>query len=210
MNVRETTIPKSTFNTLFVQYNDLNAYSFEEWVFYPGMLFQDLHTWWSNGDVRPTPHEGIDICFFRDKNGQVRRLGKDTNIPVMYDGEIIHIHDDFLGKSIYVKHNSSDKNGKALYTIYGHTIPENHYGVGKIVCEGDIIATIAADATKGRRIPPHLHITTAWLPESLSRKELNWQIISDPQLVALCNPLDLIDCRYHIDNDQESPNLGLT
>ena len=191
-------IPKSTFSTLFAQYNDFHKYGFKEWVFYPGMLFQHLHTWWSNGAVRPTPHEGIDICFFRDETGQVRRLGGNTKVPVMYDGEIIHIHDDFLGESVYVKHNINDNRGNVLYTIYGHTVPVKHHDVGGTVCEGDFIATVSA-TTKNRKVLPHVHITMAWLPESFSCKKLNWETISNPHLAILCNPLEFVDFKYTIE-----------
>ncbi len=201
MNTGRNVIPKSTFSKLFVQYNDIAAYNFEEWVFRSGMLFQNLQTWWSNGDARTIPHEGIDFCFFRDKSGRVSRLGKGAKIPVMYDGEIVHIHDDFMGESIYVKHNIGDGNGKVLYTIYGHTISGNSHGVGKTVCEGDIIATMATTTKKDKRILPHVHITTVWMPESLSCEELNWEMISNSPSVILCNPLEFLDCKYKIDND---------
>ena len=190
---------KSTFKTFLAKHNnDFHTYGFKEWIFYPGMLFKDREAWWTDNGFRPAPHEGIDLCFYRDNKGQVRRIGNGTKIPVMYTGEIVHIHDDFLGKSIYVRHSIKDNSGNALHTIYGHTAPmETAMITGKRVREGDIIAEIAA-LSKNSKIHPHIHITMAWIPETLSCKKLNWKTIGDPRLVTLCNPLEYIDIKYTV------------
>ncbi len=198
MKPEENKIPGSAFNSFFIKRNnDLNTHGFKEWVFYPGMLFQDREAWWTDNGFRPAPHEGIDLCFYRDNEGQVRRIGNGTKIPVMYTGEIVHIHDDFLGKSIYVKHRINDKSGNVLHTIYGHTVPENRHDTGKSVHEGDTIAEIAALSEKSK-ILPHIHITMAWIPETLSCKKLNWETTGNPRLVTLCNPLEYIDSRLEV------------
>ena len=78
----------------------------------------------------------------------------------MYNGDIVHIHDDFLGKSIYVKHSINDKSGNALHTIYGHTATrEVRHVTGKRVREGDIIAEIAALSENSKIHPtyPYYH-----------------------------------------------------
>jgi hypothetical protein len=194
----ENSIPESTFKTFFAKHNnDFHTYGFKEWIFYPGMLFQDREAWWTDNGFRPAPHEGIDLCFYRDNEGQVRRIGNGTKIPVMYTGEIVHIHDDFLGKSIYVKHRINDKSGNVLHTIYGHTVPGNRHDTGKSVHEGDTIAEIAALSEKSK-ILPHIHITMAWIPETLSCKKLNWETIGNPRLVTLCNPLEYIDSKLEV------------
>jgi hypothetical protein len=113
----------------------------------------------------------------------------------MYTGDIVHIHDDFLGKSIYVKHRINDKGGNALHTIYGHTIPWNQHGMGKRVHEGDIIAEVAA-ISENSKVLPHIHITMAWIPESLPCKKLNWETIWTSRLITLCNPLEYIYPAY--------------
>ena len=198
MKPEKNTIPESTFKMFFAKHNnDFHAYGFREWIFYPGMLFQDREAWWTDNGFRPAPHEGIDLCFYRDNTGQVRRIGNGVKIPVMYTGDIVHIHDDFLGKSIYVKHSIKDKSGNALHTIYGHTVPGKHQNTGKRVREGDIIAEIAA-LSENSKILPHIHITMAWIPETLSCKKLNWETIGNPRLVTLCNPLEYIDSRQEM------------
>ncbi len=190
MKPEENTIPESTFKMFFVKHNYFHN-GFKEWIFYPGMLFHDMEAWWTDNGIRPTPHEGIDLCFYRDNRWQIRRIDNGTKIPVMYTGDIVHIHDDFLGKSIYVKHSMKDKNGNTLHTIYGHTIPQNRCVTGKIAHEGDIIAEVAAISENSRTLP-HIHITMAWIPESLSCKRLNWDTIWTSGSVILCNPLEHI------------------
>lgn len=189
------TIRKSRFNEFFLTYNNFDKSGFNEWVFYPGMLFNDAYKWWDAG-VRKRPHEGIDICFYRDKSGIVRNLDERIKVPVMYSGEIVHIGDDFLGKSLYVGHTMYDDNGNKLHTIYGHTNPYPWINIGRILNEGDIMATIAETNKKGTGIFPHVHISVVWLPESFSKEHLGWETICISNEVVLCNPLEFIDCRY--------------
>jgi hypothetical protein len=195
MKPYENTTPKSAFNSFFTKSNSrLHADSFKEWIFYPGMLFHDTEAWWADSSARPTPHEGIDLCFYRDNTGQVRRIDSGTKIPVMYTGDIVHIHDDFLGKSIYVKHSMNNKSGDTLHTIYGHTVPQSHCVIGTRVHEGDIIAEVAAISEESK-VLPHIHITTAWIHKSLSYKRLNWETIWNSKSIALCDPLEYIGAK---------------
>lgn len=195
MKPEENTIPESTFKSFFIKHNNFHTHGFKEWIFYPGMLFQETEAWWTDNSSRPTPHEGIDLCFYRDNTGQVRRINNGTKIPVMYTGDIVHIHDDFLGKSIYVKHSINDKSRNALHTIYGHTTPWNLHDTGMRIREGDIIAEVAA-ISESSKVLPHIHITMAWIPESLPCKKLNWETIWTSQLINLCNPLEYINTKY--------------
>ena len=196
MKPDENTIPKSTFNSSITKSNRyLQSNGPKEWIFYPGMLFHDTEAWWTDNGVRPTPHEGIDLCFYRDSTGQERRIDSGTKIPVMYTGDIVHIHDDFLGKSIYVKHSMNNKSGDTLHTIYGHTAPVTNYNAGKTVCEGDIIATVSPSSSESKT-PAHVHITIAWLPRDISYNRLNWISINNPDIATLCNPLDYINIKY--------------
>ncbi|KHE90653.1 MAG: hypothetical protein SCABRO_03609 [Candidatus Scalindua brodae] len=156
-----------------------------------------METWWTDNGLRPTPHEGVDLCFYRDNAGKVRRIDNGTKIPVMYTGNIVHTHDDFLGKSIYIKHNINDKIGNALHTIYGHTTPRNRHDTEKRVREGDIIAEVAA-VPENSKVLPHIHITMAWIHKSLPCKKLNWDTIWTSQSVTICNPLEYIDSKLEV------------
>ncbi|MBI5306998.1 MAG: peptidoglycan DD-metalloendopeptidase family protein [Planctomycetes bacterium] len=180
---------KSCFHESLIRLNVLDKQGFAAWVFKPGMLFKDIAVWWDDGGVRRKPHEGVDICFYRDGSGQNYRLTEKTMIPVLYDGKIVRIDDDFLGKSVYVGHGIYDDNGNRLYTVYGHTNPFRDIGEGKELREGDAFATIADVGTKKTVIPPHLHLSVAWMPVTFPSERLNWDTMSNPNIVTLCNPL---------------------
>ena len=99
MKPEKNTIPESTFKTFFTKHNnDFHTYGFKEWIFYPGMLFQDREAWWVDNGLRAAPHEGIDLCFYRDKTGQVRRIGEGTKI----DNQVHLAHNCKIGKGVLI------------------------------------------------------------------------------------------------------------
>lgn len=198
------TIEKSRFHQFIIKQNNFDRLGFENWVFYPGMLFNDHHKWWSDAGIRRQPHEGVDFCFYRDTTGGIRTIGYKTKIPALYDGRVAHIHNDFLGKSIYVQHNTYDERGHALFTIYGHTIPVNGLNTGDMVSEGNILAT-TANVREHARILPHVHITVAWIPVSFPHERLTWKMINAPQITTLCNPLEFIDCKFTVEREWVDP-----
>lgn len=187
---------KTAFGEQLINYNRLDEAGFEEWLFYPGMLFRSNEKWWGDGGCRSTPHEGIDLCLFRHKSGAVVQLDGTTKIPVTYNGEIVKIDRDFLGKSVYIRHEIFDRAGRQFYTVYGHTEPVHHLRPGAGLKAGDILASIS-DAKK-TKIFSHLHISMAWIPASCSVESLNWVTLADPGKVTLLNPLDIIGCKYSI------------
>lgn len=52
-----------------------------EWLFYPGMLPDSRLKWWGDFRNRPTEHEGIDICFYRNRAGRTRSLPAGAKVP---------------------------------------------------------------------------------------------------------------------------------
>ena len=191
-------LEKTGFSDCLVKCNRLDQLGFEQWAFHPGMLFHSGDRWWDKESKRDRPHEGLDLCFYGDKQGQYHSLDDKTRIPVMYDGEIIKIDDDLLGQSIYVGHSIYDSAGNRLHTIYGHTRPYDSVHQGKTLNEGEIIATIAAAEKRTARIPPHLHLSIAWIPRSFPYERLNWDAIGTPGIITLLDPLKVIGCRYTI------------
>ena len=191
-------LPQTAFSEYLLRCNGLDKTGFDSWIFYPGMLFGAEARWWGKRGHRDRRHEGLDLCLYRDKAGRIHSLNRKTKIPVMFEGEVVKIHDDFLGKSIYIAHHIYDSSGNQLCTIYGHTEPYGEVASGGLLGEGDLIATVA-DASKRRaEIPSHLHISVAWVPQSLSRESLNWETISRTGEVTLQNPLEVIACRYAV------------
>ncbi|QTA88460.1 M23 family metallopeptidase [Desulfonema magnum] len=184
-------LEKTKFTEYMVTYNRLDETGFREWFFYPGMAFNSPEKWWGNGGYRHSPHEGTDICFYKNRNNKRLRLDKTAKIPAMYDGEVVRIGDDFLGKSVYMRHEICDGRGRQLYTIYGHTTPCHHLHSGSVVKEGEVIATIS-DHKKKVKILPHLHISVAWVPVSYPCEKLDWSTISNTDVITLVNPMEVI------------------
>lgn len=119
----------------------------------------------------------------------------------MYEGEIVGIHDDFMGKSLFVSHDLYDELGNRLHTIYGHTNPYPGVDIGRHFREGETIAVIAAARKNDTQVPSHLHISVAWLPKSFPYNRLNWETMGDRGVTTLCNPLEFIDGNYTVEQD---------
>jgi murein DD-endopeptidase MepM/ murein hydrolase activator NlpD len=186
----------SRFSQYLVACNGLERLRFKEWVFHPGMLFGSAEGW-AGLARRDRLHEGVDFLLYRQRDGETFALTAKTRIPAMYDGEVVRIHNDFMGQSIWVRHNMSD-GGRRLCTAYGHTLPAPSLGAGDRVSEGQVIATVGDGNRKGLKVPPHLHLSVAWVSEDLPRERLGWEAANDPRYVALLDPLKLIACRYSI------------
>lgn len=147
---------------------------------------------------REMPHEGIDLCYYRDSAGEIKRLDAGAKIPVIFPGRVELVIKDFLGKSVFVSHNQFKHNEKRLFTIYGHTEPSPDTKRGTTLNEGDILGTIADPAERKLTVLPHLHISVAWIPDSLPTEEYNWNNISNPEKISLLDPLDVLDLPHTI------------
>ena len=150
------------------------------------MLFGSASKWWGDRGKRKTGHEGLDLFLYRNNVGDILRLAENTSVPVIYDGKVIKIINDFLGKSIFMEH------GNRLITVYGHITPLEGIKVGTKVKEGDVIATIAKISSNKIKIAPHLHITAGWISEEISPETLDWKRVANSKMVRLIDPLDII------------------
>ena len=179
-------------------YNSLDKMGFEEWVFHPAMLFGSYSKWWGDLEKRDRPHEGLDLYLYRTKEGDIRYLDEKMKIPVIFKGQIVKVGDDFLGESVFVSHSDYESDGSQLYTIYGHIKPCDRMRPSERLSEGDIIGTIADARKSGGVIPPHLHVSVAWIPNTVRSQELSWQIVGSLAKVVLLDPLSVIECPYSI------------
>ena len=68
------------------------------------MLFNSTDKWWGDQGKRDKPHEGLDLCLYKDREDKILRLGENAKVPVIYDGIVVGIVDDFLGKSVIIEH----------------------------------------------------------------------------------------------------------
>jgi murein DD-endopeptidase MepM/ murein hydrolase activator NlpD len=129
------------------------------WNFLPGMLFADHAEWWGNYDRRRTEHEGIDFA----------PIPQGTPVRAIADGEVAAILTDFLDRTVIVRHQSIRNDSAAIfYTLYSHIQPENDLS-GRI-SKGQILGRIGE--SKSTNAPIHLHLTAAWIPESIRPDEL--------------------------------------
>ena len=187
-------IEKDFFFNALEKINRLHT--FKEWFFYEGMLFKSLETWWGRERSRPSPHEGLDIGFYKDTNDKIRCLEPGFKVPAVADGVVYDISDDdFLGKSIFIRHDINNETGGILHSVYAHSIP-NGIDVNDNVTKGDIIATVSDIRNRNLTISSHLHISMIWLPENYPKNLLKWQLMPESNDVVLSNPLDFLNCSY--------------
>jgi len=158
-----------------------------------GMTFGAPDTWWAEKGPRARPHEGLDICFFSDMEGRVLRLLPGTKIPVMYDGTLVALLDDFLGKTLIVEHGIRDEDGRVLCSMYAHLTPDETMQPGRVLQQGDIIAGLAPAPSKAA-ILPHLHLSLGWASRAIEYDALDWRTLGEEEKLALVDPLPALGC----------------
>ena len=161
------------------------------------MLFNAPDKWWGDQGKRDKPHQGLDLCLYRDLQGKMRHLGEKTKIPAIYGGIVVGIVNDFIGKSVIVEHGLTDSDNSRFCTIYGHTNPHTGLRAGRKVKQGDIIATLADLGNTKAKILSHLHISLGWASKFISYDKLDWEIIGAPNTFALMDPLYVVGRYYH-------------
>lgn len=147
-----------------------NACGFTSWTLRRGMFFGDHSEWWGQKNRRRTLHEGID--FVEGLRSDTGAAGSPEGAPVcgMADGELVAVFDDFLNKTVVVRHPAiRNESGAYLYTLYSHIRP----AVRKLgpVRQGQILGHVEKATSAGA--PAHLHLTGAWIPESIAAGEIS-------------------------------------
>ena len=181
---------KSGFTEHFIRANGLRKNDFEEWLLCSGMLFKAPNTWWGIQGKRKKLHEGLDLGFYRNQKKEIIGFNDSTKIPTIYDGVIVGIFNDFLGKSIFVKHEISSADDGTLFTIFGHVNPEKEIYPGMRLEEGEIIASVANSGKS--RVSSHLHISIGWANKEITEEFLDWKVISSSETLKLIDPLETI------------------
>ncbi|MFO7685900.1 MAG: M23 family metallopeptidase [Desulfobacterales bacterium] len=190
---KSATFQKARFTEMLIDENGLAHTGFESWIFCPGMLFNSPNKWWGNRGRRDYPHEGIDLCLYRDGSKRTLRLDQKIRIPAMHAGVVKAIFTDYLGKAVIIEHQDSGDDNRKFLSVYAHTNPLVGVHVGVIVKEGDIIATLADTSRSRANIIPHLHFSLGLPSASLSDDPFVWNIMRNPELITLMDPLQLID-----------------
>ena len=196
-------LKRTRFTEWLIRENGLDEPGLKDWVFCSGMLFHAECKWWGDKGPRNTPHEGMDLFLYRDRQNRLARLDKETRIPVMFDGLVVRIFNDFLGNSVMVEHAFPNRDTGRICTIYGHTNPLKGFQVGSGLKQGDIIGTLADPAQSGFNVMPHLHISVGWASKSTSYDRLNWDTIGDSGKLTLLDPLGIINWQFQILDDAD-------
>ncbi|UCF92377.1 MAG: M23 family metallopeptidase, partial [Desulfobacterales bacterium] len=181
---------------MLIAANALLQNGFERWIFCQGMLFQSTDKWWGDHGRRDYPHEGIDLCLFRDRGGKIRRMDETTRIPVMHAGVVKAMFKDYLGQAVIIEHAHAGCDRGRFISFYAHTKPRSEIQVGTLVKEGDIIATLADTRHSKANILPHLHFSLGLPSESFAYDRFVWNTLRNPEMIILLDPLAIIDGRY--------------
>lgn len=160
-----------------------------EWIILEGMSFRSMFKWWGDRGLRKYPHEGVDLCMFRDKNGNIHNIDEIFKAAVIYKGRIYRIIDDFMGKTLFVGHEIFD-NSMQLFSVYGHVKPMDGIIEGLELRDNDIIGTVSN--AKDTNIKPHIHLTMVWLPRDIPIDQLNWKTLNNKEISVLIDPFEII------------------
>ena len=182
----------SQFMEFMLEHNRPRMDGFKGWVFHPGMLFQALEKWWGDQGLRAVPHEGLDLYSFETAGGRVKTVDQQTQIPAAFAGQIVKIDRDFLGKSIFLSHAVFAPGGRQLLSAFGHTVPRDGLKPGQPVAAGEIIAAVAGVPGQKTNLPPHLHLTFAWVPKDFRGEQLTWKNLGHDPGIRLIDPLTVI------------------
>ena len=191
-------LPKSEFVSYLIKENQLNACDFDRFIFFYAMLFGSKKKWWGAAGHRESSHEGLDLCFFANTRHEYFRLDETIKIPMLYDGRVEHITDDFLGKTIITRHYFPGHNELSLFSLYGHLNPDKNLKIGDEIKAGKIFARIAGLENRQKVLLPHLHISLA-KPEMLPPANyLEWEFLNTVDRAVFIDPLKAIFSRYTI------------
>lgn len=183
---------QSKFMEFMVEHNRPRMAGFKSWVFHPGMLFQALGKWWGDQGPRAVPHEGLDLYSFEIVGGRVKTVDQQTQIPAAFAGQVVKIDRDFLGKSIYINHAITTAGGRQFLSAVGHTVPRDGLKTGQQVAAGEIIAAVSGFPGRKSNLPPHVHLTFAWVPKDFRVDQLTWKNLGHDPGITLIDPLTVI------------------
>jgi murein DD-endopeptidase MepM/ murein hydrolase activator NlpD len=200
---------KTRFTELMVEANSFASRDFAHWLFCPGMLFHSPDKWWGDRGQRDFPHEGLDFCLYQEQSGKIMRLDPNTRIPAMQDGVVRAMFADYLGRALIVEHVDNRNDNKRWLSVYAHTKPLEAIVPGVPVKQGTVIATIADTSHSKAGISPHLHVSLGVPSVRLSYERFVWNRMRDSGLVALLDPIAIVEGRYKVlENCPDDQMLG--
>ena len=198
MRFPESIFPKSTFIDALIQKNRLRALDFDRFVFFSGMLFGSEKKWWGKPGQRSYSHEGLDLCFFENAQKEKFRLDETTDVPMLYDGRVAHITDDFLGKTVIASHCFDGSGQPAILSLFGHLNPDKNIRIGDEIKQGQVFAKIAGLKNQKQLLLPHLHISLAKPGMLPPPDRLEWEFLNTVDRSVFIDPMDAILPEYRV------------
>ena len=194
-------INKTKFTEHFLNVNPTIKDNFDSWVILAGMLYDSEYCWWGHKASRKQPHEGLDLGHYRNAKNEIIELNKTINVPAIYAGSVVGVFDDFLGQSIFFKHEIFDQENGQLCTVFGHLNPAENIQQGKTVSDGEIVGQVAS--AEKSSASPHLHITIGWVKGEITTDLLDWSNIGSQKVMKLIDPLDVFaPSEYRIEENE--------
>jgi hypothetical protein len=168
--------------------NTANSFKVQ-WLFHCGMLFQSKNIWWDDfKKQRSTTHEGIDISYYSHQNSDKIHCFDDCiQVPAMDDGIVLNICDDFLGKSIVIRHQEIDSYNRQVLYVYAHILPAKDLTPGFQIKKNSVIAKVC-NTYKNPKLPPHLHFSCFEITSDILSEHLNWNLFSTSMDMNMINP----------------------
>ena len=171
-------LPKSEFVSHLIRVNQLHTYDFDRFIFFQGMMFGSVKKWWGKKGLRGSSHEGLDLCFFANTHNEKFRLDETAEIPMLYDGRVEHITEDFLGKTVITRHCFNDPEQPDILSLCGHLNPHKNLKIGDELKEGQVFAKIGGFGNQKKILLPHVHISLA-KPDLLPpANQLEWEFLN--------------------------------
>lgn len=130
--------------------------------------------------------------MFEDGRNRIVHLDGKTMIPAMYDGVVIGIVHDFLGRSIVLEHGFQNRLKDRFCTVYAHIKPGPHVSMGAKITKGSVVATVEDSFNSKTDISPHLHISLGWISCPIPNEKLVWPELGSSEVMTLLDPLDFI------------------
>ncbi len=180
------TLKKSRFTENMVR---LNSLSLRRWVFEAGMEFLSDLKWWGDKGHRGRQHNGLDMLYYETAGSELKTIGENTRIPIIYPGMIIKRVNDFLGYTLFAAHEIFDGDCR-LFTLYGHVIAVPDIDEGEYMDEGMIIATLPP--SKSGKVPSHLHISAVFIPKDMPVENLSWKMLDELTSASFVDPQEII------------------
>ena len=184
--------PGLAFICRLIQENGLEAIGVKRFIFYPGMLFGAMEKWWGKPGFRHSRHEGLDLCFFQTASGKYCRMDESIQIPMAEESQVVHMMDDFLGRTVVASQGKQETEDRELLTIYAHIQPDVNLRVGDGVAAGEIFANIAAVDNPKISLLPHLHLSMAWSDQLPDYPRWTWKKLNQCGSKCFVDPLERI------------------